>query len=220
MDLKIIFEFLIDLQFNNNKNWFKENHDRYSQAKTQFEEFVTILIPKLKQLDDSIDVTSPNDCIFRIFRDVRFSKNKEPYKTNLGAFIAKGGRKRSFAGYYIHLEPDKSFIGGGIYMPESNILKAIRTEIFENIDEFKNIISREKFRKYFPEIYGEKLTLAPKGFPKNFEEIDLLKYKHYAVAYTVDNSFWFENELFENLMDIFYAQYPLNKFLNRAVSKA
>ena len=219
MDFKMIFEFLIDLQFNNNKIWFKENNDRYQQAKAGVEQFIEILLPKLKQLDESIDVTSPKECIFRIFRDVRFSKNKEPYKTNFGAFMAKGGRKRSYAGYYIHIEPDKSFIGGGIYMPESNILQAIRTEIYENTEEYKRIINNSNFRKYFPEIHGEKLTLAPKGFPKDFKNIDLLKNKHYAVAYPVKNSFWLESAIFENLMDIFHTQYPFNQFLNRAVAK-
>lgn len=219
MDFKMIFEFLIDLQFNNNKIWFKENNDRYQQAKAGVEQFIEILLPKLKQLDESIDVTSPKECIFRIFRDVRFSKNKEPYKTNFGAFMAKGGRKRSYAGYYIHIEPDKSFIGGGIYMPESNILQAIRTEIYENTEEYKRIINNSNFRKYFPEIHGEKLTLAPKGFPKDFKNIDLLKNKHYAVAYPVKNSFWLESAIFENLMDIFHTQHPFNQFLNRAVAK-
>lgn len=220
MDFKMIFEFLIDLQFNNNKVWFKENNDRYQLAKKGFEQFTDTLIPKLKQMDESIDITSLKECIFRIFRDVRFSKNKEPYKTNFGAFISKGGRKSPFAGYYIHIEPDKSFIGGGIYMPESNILKAIRTEIYENIDEYKGIINNSNFRKYFTEIYGDKITLAPKGFPKDFGDIDLLKNKHYAVTYPVENSFWFESAIFENLMDIFYVHYPFNKFLNRAVTKA
>ncbi len=218
MDLKLILEFLIDLKFNNNKAWFKENQDSYRQAKAEFEEFIGILLPRIKQLDESIDVASPKECIFRIFRDVRFSKNKEPYKTNFGALIARGGRKRSYAGYYIHVEPDESFIGGGVYMPESNVLKTIRTEIYENTGEFKQIIYNNEFRNYFPEIYGDKLTLAPKGFPKDFKDIDLLKYKHYAVAHSVKNSFWTESEdLIEDLMDIFSVQYPFNLFLNRAI---
>lgn len=220
MDFKMILEFLIDLQFNNNKNWFKDNNDRYQKAKAGFQQFVDKLIPALKQMDDSIDIISSKECIFRIFRDVRFSKNKEPYKTNFGALIARGGRKRSNAGYYIHIEPDSSFIGGGIYMPESNVLKAVRTEIYENIEEFKQIIQKDEFRKYFSGIYGEKLTLAPKGFPKDFADIDLLKFKHYAVTYPVENSFWLDSAIMENIMDIFHVQYPFNKFLNSALTKA
>lgn len=219
MDFKMIFEFLIDLQFNNNKIWFKENQDRYQKAKAGFEEFIEILLPKVSLLDESIDVTSSKECIFRIFRDVRFSKNKEPYKKNFGSFISKGGRKSPYAGYYIHIEPDKSFIGGGIYMPESKILNAIRTEIYEKTEEYKNIINTSTFKKYFPEIYGDRLKMSPKGFPKDFEDIDLLKHKHYAVAYNVKDSFWNATDVIENLINIFHVQYPFINFLNRAVIK-
>ena len=220
MNLKLIIDFLIDLQFNNNRNWFKENNDRYLKAKTEFDQFIDLLIPELKQVDDSIDITSSKESIFRIFRDVRFSKNKEPYKTNFGAFLAKGGRKSSYAGYYIHLEPDRSFVGGGIYMPEPKILHSVRIEIYENIEEFKQIINNPNFKKYFSEIYGEKLIMAPKGFPKEFPDIELLKNKHYAVTHSVKNSFWYGSKVIENLMDIFRAQYPFNQFLNRAVDRA
>ncbi|HDZ40694.1 MAG TPA: DUF2461 domain-containing protein [Bacteroidetes bacterium] len=221
MDFKLILEFLIDLSFNNNRAWFKENNDVYQRAKSGFGQFIETLLPKIKQLDESIDVTTPAECIFRIFRDVRFSENKEPYKTNFGAFIAKGGRKGPHAGYYLHVEPDRSFIGGGIYMPESNMLRAIRTGIYENIDEFKGIINRDEFREYFPEIFGEKLKLPPKGFPKDFKDIDLLKHKHYAVAHNVENTFWTRSDiLFNDLLDIFRVQYPFNSFLNRAVEKS
>lgn len=221
MNFKLILEFLIDLRFNNNRAWFKENNASYRRAKSEFEGLIESLLPGLKQIDESIDVSSPKDYIFRIFRDVRFSGNKEPYKTNFGAFISKEGRKGPYAGYYIHIEPDRSFIGGGIYMPEPHILKAIRAEIYENIDEFKEIINKEKFREVFPEIFGERLKLPPKGFPKDFEDIDLLKHKHYAVAYNVDNSFWMaDDKLVQNLLDIFKIQYPFNTFLNRAVEKS
>lgn len=221
MNLKNILEFLIDLRFNNNRAWFKENNARYKEAKSGFEQMIESLLPGLKQIDESIDVSSPADCIFRIFRDVRFSGNKEPYKTNFGAFISKGGRKGPYAGYYIHVEPERSFIGGGIYMPDSQILNAVRKEIYENIDEFKKIINRERFREAFPEIYGEKLKQPPKGFPKDFKDIDLLKHKHYAVAHNVDNSFWIaDEELVKNLLNIFEIQYPFNSFLNRAVGKS
>jgi len=219
MNFKVIIEFLIDLQFNNNRNWFKENNERYLKAKAEFEQFIDVLIPKLKQLDISIDITSSKESIFRIFRDVRFSKNKEPYKTNFGAFLAKGGRKSPHAGYYIHIEPDHSFIGGGIYMPEPKILHSIRTEIYDNTGEYKRIINHNNFRKYFSEIYGDKLKMAPKGFPKEFPDIDLLKNKHYAVTCNVKNSFWFGEKTIETLMDVFRAQYPFNQFLNRAVAK-
>ena len=220
MELNTIISFLNDLRRNNNREWFKENENKYRKSKELFEHFLDILIPPLHQIDASIDVISSKDCIFRIYRDVRFSKNKEPYKNNFGAFISKGGRKSPYAGYYIHIEPGSSFIGGGIYMPESKILNAIRTEIYNNTSEYKSIINDPSFKKYFPAIFGEKLKMAPKGFPKDFEDIELLKNKHYALAHNVKDEFWSDNGLFDNIMDIFKTQYPFNRFMNEAVEKA
>jgi uncharacterized protein (TIGR02453 family) len=219
MNFKSIFKFLIDLKLNNNKTWFKENYERYQNAKMEFEEFVDMLIPKVKQFDNEIDVISSKECVFRIYRDVRFSKSKEPYKTNFGAFIAKGGRKSPYAGYYVHIEPDKSFIGGGIYMPPPDILKLLRTEIFKNAEKFKNIINDAIFKKYFNEIYGDKLKSAPKGFPNDFSDIDLLKYKDYTVIHNTKNSFWTSEKLLNNVIDIFKIQYPFNRFLNVAIDR-
>jgi len=219
MDLKKPIKFLIQLRKNNNRSWFHANKALYNEAKKEFEQFIETLIPIIKDIDPEIDVTSAKECIFRIFRDVRFSKNKLPYKTNFGAFIAKGGRKSPFAGYYIHLEPSESFIGGGVYMPESKYLKAIRTEIYENSEDYKEIINSAAFKKHFSGIYGDKLKSAPRDFPKDFEDIDLLKNKHYAVAHKVANSFWTSEKLIEELTKIFRIQFLFNKFINRAIKK-
>jgi uncharacterized protein (TIGR02453 family) len=220
MDLKKILDFLKDLQNNNNRDWFKENNERYQTAKSEFAVFIDSFIPQLKEFDDDINVNSSKECVFRIFRDIRFSKNKDPYKTNFGAYIAKGGRKSPYAGYYIHVEPGKSFAGGGIYMPQPPVLRSVRNEIYENIDLFKGILNDQIFKKYFKEIHGEKLNSAPRGFPKDFEDIELLKHKHYAVIHNVKDSFWNSKQVFEKLVDIFKAQYQFNQFLNTAVHKS
>ncbi len=217
MNNKIILGFLKDLKVNNNRDWFKANDMRYQLAKNEFEDFIDEVIPALKKIDKEIDVLNAKDCIFRIFKDVRFSKDKNPYKTNFGAFIAKGGRKSKYAGYYIHVEPGKSFVGGGIYMPEAPELKAIREEIYNNSESFKKIINNPSFKKYFTEIYGDKLKTAPKGFPKDFKDIDLLKFKHYAVVHNIKDSFWNSENLLSNLSEIFKAQLPFNRFLNKAI---
>lgn len=217
MNSKNILGFLKDLKVNNNRDWFKINEMRYQLAKNEFEDFIEEVIPALKKIDKEIDVLYAKECVFRIFKDVRFSKDKNPYKTNFGAFIAKGGRKSKYAGYYIHLEPGKSFIGGGIYMPEAPELKAIREKIYNNAGQFKKIINSHSFKKYFREIYGEKLKTAPKGFPKDFGDIDLLKFKHYAVTSEVKDSFWNSKNLLPGLSEIFKAQLPFNQFLNSAI---
>lgn len=218
MNFKEAFHFLSDLRQNNNREWFAENNKRYQKVKREFTQFIDDLIPVIKQFESDIDVTA-KDCVFRIFRDVRFSKNKAPYKTNLGAFIAKGGRKSPYAGYYLHIEPGGSFLGGGIYMPESAVLKAIRTGIFENTEEFRSIIHDPAFREYFDGIYGETLVNPPRGFPKDFPDVDLLKHKHYAVTHPVNDSFWNSKHIFDDLARIYRIQYPFNRFLNRAVER-
>lgn len=217
MDFKKINEFLIDLKFNNTRQWYKDNEARYKAAKQEYSDFIDQLIVELKKFDKSINVDSAKECMFRIHRDVRFSKNKEPYKTNFGAFIAHGGRKSDFAGYYVHMEPDQSFVGGGIYMPQGPILAAIRAEIYENTPKFKEIINEKDFKKHFNEIIGEKLKTAPKGFPKDFQDMDLIRHKHYAIAHQVDESFWKSKDVLKKTVDIYKTQYKFNSFLNRVV---
>ena len=220
MDLHGTVDFLEKLKENNNREWFQANKRLYDDARGEFEQFIAMLIPVVRGMDSGVDVVSPKECLFRIFRDVRFSKDKSPYKTNFGAFIAKGGRKSPYAGYYLHIEPGASFIGGGAYMPESQYLKAIRNGIFKNVDEYKAIIEGAEFRKFFGGMFGEKLKNAPKGFPKDFADIDLLKNKHYAVTHRVENSFWFSGSLVEEVKEMFSALYGLNRFLNNAISNA
>lgn len=219
MNLQIPLEFLKQLKTNNNRDWFDKNRTLYQEAKNEFEKFVEFLIPLVKSVDKNIDVLNAKECVFRIFRDVRFSKNKLPYKTNFGAFISKGGRKSPFAGFYIHIEPGGSFVGGGVYAPQAEYLKAIRTEIFEKTEEYKSIVNNDDFKKYFVEIYGEKLKTSPRGFSKNFPDIDLLRNKNYAVVYKVNDSFWVSSKLLENLLEIFNIQFAFIEFLNKAVSK-
>ena len=220
MDLHGTVDFLEKLKENNNREWFQANKRLYDDAREEFEQFIAMLIPVVRGIDSSVDVVSPKECLFRIFRDVRFAKDKSPYKTNFGAFIAKGGRKSPYAGYYLHIEPGASFIGGGAYMPESQYLKAIRNGIFKNVAEYKAIIEGAEFRKFFGGMFGEKLKTAPKGFPKDFADIDLLKNKHYAVTHRVENGFWFSDSLVEDVKEMFSALYGLNRFLNNAISNA
>lgn len=219
MKLEKTLEFLTQLRDNNDRIWFHENKALYEEVKTEFEDFINAVIPIIKGIDSDVDVVNAKECTFRIFRDVRFSKNKMPYKTNFGAFISKGGRKSPFAGYYLHVEPDQSFVGGGIYMPESKYLNAIRTAIYENVEPFKKILTNKNFKKYFAEIYGEKLKSNPRDFSKDFADIELLKHKHYAVTHPVEDSFWNSENIHETLKEIFKAQCSFNTFLNDAIKK-
>jgi len=213
------YQFLKQLHLYNNREWFQKHKTMYMEAKEEFEIFINTIIAKIQHIDPEVDVFEAKECMFRIYRDVRFSKNKEPYKTNFGAFIAKGGRKSPYAGYYIHFQPGQSFIGGGIYMPKPNFLLSIRTRIYENPDEFKNIITNETFATYFDDIYGDKLKTAPRGFPKDFNDIDLLKHKHYAVTHHVNDCFWRVEDLIQNIEKIIKALHPFNTYLNNVIKK-
>ncbi len=219
MNLNNIFEFLIDLRFNNNRPWFKENSQRFQSTKTVFEEFINLLILEVKKIDNSIDDIKAKDCIYRIYRDVRFSKNKEPYKTSYGAFVSKGGKNSKYAGYYIHFEPDSSLICCGVYQPNPILLKAIRTEIYNNPSEYKKILSLIKNNGYFTDFYGDRLKSAPRGFSKNFTDIDLLKNKHFVIAYKIDNDFWFKENHRERIIEIIKTQKLYADYINQIVDK-
>ena len=150
-------------------------------------------------------------------RDTRFSKDKSPYKTNFGAFIVPGGKKSGNAGYYFHLDPEGTFAGGGVYHPEVHILKKVRNEIFENGEEFRNIIEDKEFRDRFGEMYDDRLKTPPKGFPKDYEHIDLLKYKSYIVSRSYELDLVRSDQLLETVTNDFRQMYPLIRFINFAL---
>ncbi len=216
---KNLLEFLSDLKENNYKEWFHENKPRYQKLKKEFEQFVAHTIADIAQFDKSVQNLEPKHCTFRINRDIRFSKDKSPYKTNFGAYIVPGGKKSGNAGYYIHIEPGSCFLAGGIYAPPADRLKAVRTEIYENTEEFKKIISDSTFTKHYPNLYNEgMLKTAPKGFPKDFEDIDLLKYRHYIASKNVDDSIVVSDKFIGEVRNTFKAAYPLNKFINEGIN--
>jgi uncharacterized protein (TIGR02453 family) len=213
--MKNILDFLTLLQDNNKREWFNDNKSLYEQAKSDFESFVNLLIVNIKDFDPDIDVNSAKECIFRIYKDVRFSKNKDPYKTNMGAYIVSGGKKSELAGYYMHIEPGGSFAGGGIYCPQPDVLKKIREDIYQHADTVKDIIHEKTFKSTFPELYGEQLKTVPKGYPKDFKDADLLKFKDYTVIKSLSDKEILSNNLIDKVISIFKIQKPFNTYLNR-----
>ena len=148
-------EYLKQLVVNNNREWFHDNKGIYNEAKVLFEDFVAAQIEAISKFDKNIEGLQPKACTFRIHRDVRFSHDKTPYKIYFGAYMSKDGRKSRHAGYYLHVEPDGSFVAGGLHMPDKDVLKDIRLRILENPLAFKKLIEDKKLRKDYPEIYGE-----------------------------------------------------------------
>ncbi len=219
MNLKLILDFLGDLKKNNNREWFEKNKPRFREAEEEFKKVVEHLIHQLSEFDPAIGQLKPKDCIFRIYRDVRFSKNKDPYKTNFGAAISRGGRKSSFALYYLHLEDNNSFVAGGIYMPPNDVLAKVRQEIDYNADEFKKIINHSEFKKYFGSLEGDKLKKAPRGYDPENENIELIKHKSYLAVNNVKNDRVLANDFLEYCAQVYKAMTPLNDFINRPLTE-
>jgi uncharacterized protein (TIGR02453 family) len=218
MITKDILKFLKALKENNNREWFAENKAWYEKSKQDFSEFVELLILEIRKIDNEIGVLEAKDCQFRIFRDVRFSKDKSPYKTNFGAYISRGGKKLNFAGYYFHMEPGEYFMSGGVYMPQGPVLKAIRQEIFHRIDEFKALINAQAFKKNFNGLSEmEKLKTPPKDFPKDFPDIDFLKHKHYIMSKSLNEKELLNPNLLKDARETYKAMVPFNHFLNNVI---
>lgn len=213
--------FLKELKKNNNKPWFDLNRKKYESAKADFAAFIQQVIDRHGKKDPGISALLAKDCMFRINRDTRFAKDKSPYKTNFGASINKGGKKAwNTAGYYFHLEPGSCFTGGGIFMPEPDILKKIRQEIDYNLPAFKKILSSKKFSAVYkgldksPEYL---LSRVPKGFEADNPAADYLKLKSYIAMVPIINADLSSKDLVKKTVAAFEALQPLIEFINQGV---
>jgi uncharacterized protein (TIGR02453 family) len=210
--------FLKNLNKNNNKEWFDENRAAYDLAKNDFIEFVQELISGLAKFDPAVKHQEAKKCVFRINRDVRFSKDKSPYKNNFGASISPGGKKASTPGYYFHLQPGASFLAGGMWQPEPPHLNAIRQEIDYNADEFKKIISAKPFKTYFGGLSEEdKLKTVPKGYDKTHPQVELLKHKSFIVVHDLTDKIVLGKDFQKHCQAVYKAMYPMDLFLRRAI---
>lgn len=212
--------FLSQLKKNNNKPWFDAHRAQYEAARIDFTNFIQLVIDVLQKSDPTITGLSARDCQFRINRDIRFSKDKRPYKENFGAFICRGGRKSHFAGYYFHCAPGSSFIGGGLWMPEPAQLKKVRQEIDYNWEEFQAILKEKNFKKIFGTLYkGGDVSLAtvPKGYEKDNPAIEYLKLKSLIAEAPVSNEDLTRGSLHKKTVQAFQTLQPLLLFINRSL---
>jgi len=213
---KSTLDYLKAIGKNNNRDWFLKNKELYNEARGNFESFVQNLLNEITVFEPIMKGLEVKSCVYRFNRDIRFSNDKSPYKTHFGAFMVRGGKKNGdkLAGYYFHIEPGKSIIAGGAYMPPAPWLSAIREKIDYDPAEIREIIKDKEFIKYFGKIDGEKLKKAPKGYPTDHPDIELLKYKSYLVFNEVKDDFVVSNNLFNHTIKVFKAMKPLNDFLN------
>lgn len=219
-------QFFEELDHNNNREWFQDNKCRWDAIRADFMQFTQALIDQMVPLDPSLGNITAKNCVYRIYRDLRFSTDKRPYKTHIACFLPSGGRRNcGVPGYYLQLgQGDYGLhggcsLGGGIFMPAPNALEAIRQEIFYNIEEFQQIMNRPDYKKYFGSEFWttKKLSRTPKGYPTDWVHADLLKYKDYTVNYEMPDKYIFSDELLEETMNVFRAALPLNQFILKAL---
>jgi uncharacterized protein (TIGR02453 family) len=216
---KQTLDFLKKLKKNNNREWFNKNKKLYEDARYNFEICVFDVIQAISDFDETVSGLDPKDCMFRIYRDVRFSKDKKPYKQNLAAAIQFNGRKSIKAGYYFHIEPGRSMLAGGIYMPGPDTLLSLRKLIGANYKEYEKIISAKDFKKEFKEVWIEenKLKTIPKGFEKDHPAAEHLKNKSFIVLKMISDKEVLSKNFVKNSAKIFKIMKPFNDFLNRAL---
>lgn len=210
-------DFLKKLDKNNDRDWFNANKDAFVRANDNIIAVTGDLINRISKFDPEISGIDPKSCIFRIYRDVRFSKDKSPYKTNLGAFIAPGGRKTMSPGYYFHVQPKMYFSAAGKHMPDASELLRIRTHIAENTKDLLKIVEGKRFRDRFGEFHGDRLTRPPKGFDAGHPAIEYLKLKSFTVGEEFTEKEALSKDYPRMLAESFKAAYPLVKYLRDAL---
>ncbi len=219
MNFPHILKFLKDLKKNNDRVWFEKNKPRYLEAKQEFENFIGALLEEMAKFDDSIAKLDPKKLPFRIYRDVRFSKDKSPYKTNMGAGISPNGKLVQEPGYYIHIEPGKSFVAGGIYMPDAPNLAKIRQEIDYSADKFNKVLNNKAFKKLYPTLDDfDKLKTMPKGYAKDHPQIEILKHKSFIVSHNYSDKEVIDKKFIKNVAAHAKVIKPLNDFIKEAIS--
>jgi len=218
--VKKLFDFLKGLRENNDREWFKANKNRYDALHKEHTGIVRQLIEHIAVFDSEIAGLDAKSCIYRIYRDIRFSNDKTPYKTHFGAYMTGfGGRTSSYGGYYLHLEPGNSFVSGGVWQPEPKILKQLRRDIYHNIADFTAILENKKFKQTFGELEGDTLQRMPGGFPKDCPCESILKHKSFVVSGLKSDEFFYSENWMDEVVEDFKLLYPFNQFLNYTTSE-
>lgn len=214
-------QFLEDLKANNNRDWFLENKKRYEIVKKDYHKMVSDFLDAMKPLDPALELLEVKNCTFRINRDIRFSKDKTPYKTHIGVWLSSGSKGQNRAGYYVHIEKGSSFIAGGFYAPESEDLKKVRKEIAFFHEDLEEILAEKNFKKTFGDFDRNERSLLknpPRGYEKEHPAIELLKLKSFEASQKFDISEVLEKDFVSKMSKRLIVLKPLNEFINRALT--
>lgn len=217
--MNVALEFISELTENNNRDWFNAHKKRYQDALELFRSFTGELLAGIAKFDPAVGNLEPKDAIFRIHKDVRFSKDKLPYKTHFGCWMARGGRKSTDAGYYFHLEPGKSFMAAGVWMPPKEQLNLIRQEILYQPEPYLKLINAPQMKAHYERGGKEDmLKKGPLGFPKDFIHMDELKYKHYVWSRSYSDSEVRHKDFASKVVEDCKGLFPMVSYLNHAMS--
>lgn len=214
-------QFLDDLKANNNREWFLDNKKRYEIFKKDYHQLVGDFLDVMKPLDPSLEMLEVKNCTFRINRDIRFSKDKSPYKAHLGVWLSSGAKGKNRSGYYVHIEKDKCFIAGGFYCPEAEDLKKVRKEIAFFYEDLEAILKEKNFKKEFGDFDRNESSVLknpPRGYEKDHPAIEYLKLKSFEASQKFDISEVLKKDFVETMSKKLIALKPLNDFINRAVT--
>lgn len=203
-----LFKFLNELKVNNNREWFGEHKPRFQEEYNHFKEFANAVLDGMSETDNIEKLK-----VYRIYRDVRFSKNKTPYKNSVSGNMARA-TKWLRGGYYFHLEPNNSFIAGGFWAPNSADLKRIRTEIAVDADPLRKIIANSVFQKTFGELQGDEVKTAPRGFAKDHPNLDLLRKKQYLVSRKFTDKEVFAANFLQQTIETFQNMRPFFDYMS------
>lgn len=232
MDINRIMKFLGNVAANNNREWFHEHKNEYQACKESFEADIAKAIACYSSFDDEISHLQVKDCVYRFYRDTRFSQDKSPYKRHFGAYICAHGRKSLRGGYYIHVQPGNCLLAIGSYYLPTHILTSCRNEIMGNIDEWRKSVENGRFVNLFgypnqghwqdDEVSNKgfgltSLKTCPKDFPRDYEFIDYLRMKDYCAWVKVPDDFFASDRWLQASADIFKVGKPMMDIINSVV---
>ena len=217
MDQKSILKFLRQVMAHNNREWFQEHKKEYEAVRAEFERGVEQALQRIVTFDPEIAHVQVKDCTYRFYRDTRFSEDKSPYKRHFGLYIAAHGKKAFHGGYYLHIEPEACMLAGGAYCLPTDILRAVRQSVVDEIDEFRSIVEEPEFRRLFPTLGMDRVKTVPKGFPRDFPFPEYIRPKDYSLGTAIPDDFLRQADWLQQTLHVFEVMKPFLDFINYTI---
>ena len=217
MNQKSILKFLRQVMTHNNREWFQDHKKDYEAVRAEFERGVQQAIERIMTFDPEIAHVQVKDCTYRFYRATRFSEDKSPYKRHFGLYIAAHGKKAFHGGYYLHIEPEACMLAGGAYCLPTDILRAVRQSVVDEIDEFRSIVEEPEFRRLFPTLGMDRVKTVPKGFPRDFPFPEYIRPKDYSLSTAIPDDFLRQADWLQQTLHVFEVMKPFLDFINYTI---